>query len=143
MGYKPITPEQYEEGRRIGRERLANALRAESVRYDPVSDSVVIGLSDTLTFGVKRSAIHEWADIPAEEFNKVRLSAVRDAIALGDYHVHINIAGLLSEALPNAFLRVAFAKRGGAAKSPEKAAAARANGALGGRPRKVPVGMDR
>ena len=42
--------------------------------------------------------------------------------------------------LPDALLRAEFARRGGKVTSPRKAAAARANGAKGGAPRKSGTG---
>jgi hypothetical protein len=49
--------------------------------------------------------------------------------------MHVPVADLL----PASVLATAFAKRGGRARSPAKSAAARANGAKGGRPRKQPA----
>lgn len=141
MAYKRITEKQYDEALEAGRQRLSHALCAEAVRYDRDADAIQIALTDTTTISVKRTAIPEWASLSPDAMGEVRLSAVGDAIAVEGYDVQVGITGLLKGILPEIFFRVAFAQRGGAATSPAKAKAARANGTLGGRPKKVAVAV--
>ena len=137
MGYKSITDEQYEAGRAAGRVRLSSALRAESVRFDSDSQTVVIRLSDKVSVGVSKATFTEWDTLSDDEMRDIRLSAVRDALAVGTHDVQVSIEGLLRDVMPEPLLNRAFAQRGGAATSPAKALAARVNGARGGRPKKA------
>ncbi len=141
MGYKPITEEEYQKGIEAGSNRLMWSLRAESVRYDRVTDKIVVVVSEDLAFEVPRAAISEWQDLTPEEMGGIRLSAVRDALAVGSHDVQVSVGGLLRDRLPEGFFNQAFAQRGGTVRSEAKANAARANGALGGRPRKAAITM--
>lgn len=141
MAYKPVTPQQYDSALKDGGERLSRIIQADGVRYDRDHDVVVIKLSDKASVEVERAAIPEWSSLSMDDMQEIRLSAVRDAIAVGSYDVHVSIEGLLRDVLPVAFLSRAFAQRGGTATSDAKAAAVRSNGARGGRPRKIAVGM--
>jgi hypothetical protein len=137
MAYQPITEAQIEVARAAGRQRRAQALHAEAVRYDPEGATVEIKLSDALMVRVSRTVLAEWADLPGEAWPRLRLSAERDALAVGDHDVQISIEGLLRAVLPDGFIRRALAHRGGKATSQAKTAAARVNGTAGGRPRKL------
>lgn len=140
MGYKAITQKQYDHALAAGRKRLSRALRAESVRYDSGNGVVEIKLSNAVTVAVARSAITEWAQVPEKEMHEVRLSPLREAIAVPTHDVEIGVEGLLRDILPDDLFRRAFAHRGGSTKSQAKAEAARANGALGGRRKVVAAG---
>jgi hypothetical protein len=136
MGFRPVTEDEHEAGLALGRERLARAVVAEGVRYDPAADSITLALV-ACEVTVPRAGIGEFAGLSAEDMARVRLSAVGDAVTAGLGDVHVDLAGLLADVLPDAAVDRAFARRGGKATSPAKAEAARANGSKGGRPRRL------
>lgn len=99
MGFTPITETAYEAGRKRGQDRLANAVRALAVHYDPGRDFVTIQLSETASLTIARSALTEWADLPSRDLQSVRLSAARDAVMVEGYDVQIGLSGLLRDVL--------------------------------------------
>ncbi|MFM2043596.1 MAG: hypothetical protein RLY86_2172 [Pseudomonadota bacterium] len=140
MPFKPITDDAYAQAVAEAERQGGRGLRAEQVRYDRGRDAVEVQLSPRFTFAVPRSLLTEWDDATADAFEGVRLSALGDALILGDHDVYISVLGLLESAVGGTVLNEMFGRRGGRARSPAKARAARANGALGGRPRKVAGG---
>jgi hypothetical protein len=115
------------------RERTATKIRA--VRYDPDHDVVVVDLSTGATLTVRRLAIPGFA----------RTKALADiAIAPGNEGLWSEAADdgvlleqLLVAAAGAATLGTIGARINAAKKSPARAAASRANGTKGGRPRKT------
>ena len=89
------------------------------------------------SLGIPRCKISELAGLPPQDLADIRLSAIGDAITVGSCDVQIDLAGLIADIMPQTVVEKAFAKRGGRATSPTKANASRANGAKGGRPRKI------
>ena len=108
--------------------------RALSARYDPASGRVVVELTNGCSFAFPARAVQG-----LEEASDAQLA---DVETLGDgYGLHwealdvdISVPGVLAGLFGT---RAYMARRAGEAKSPAKAAAARANGARGGRPRRA------
>lgn len=78
--------------------------------------------------------------IPEVQGNSSELQEVRifgDAVEWPALDVHLNLAGLVVDALGVETVRREIAKRNGARSSAAKAAAVRENGKKGGRPRKA------
>ena len=136
MAFKPITEEQYANGADIGRHRLEAATIAQSVSYDTTGDRIMLEIKDC-SIGIPRWKISELAGLSPQDLANIRLSAIGDAITVGSRDVQIDLAGLIADIMPQTVVEKAFAKRGGRATSPTKANASRANGAKGGRPRKI------
>ena len=139
MAYRPISKEQYDAAVSAAEKRSSRVFAAQAVSYNPASDQVEIALTDTLTAAVARLALTEWQDVPKQQFETIRLSAIGDALALGSHDVQIDLLGLMIEEIPDVVVATAMAKRAGSRTSEAKAVAARANGALGGRPKKTVV----
>jgi hypothetical protein len=136
MPFEPITDEAYETGIARGHERLARATIARSIRYDAETDRIELSL-DAMTISILRKAVREFEPLSAEEMAGLRLSAIGDAMAVAVYDVHVDIAGLLADLLPEGVIAKAFGKRGGMTVSEAKSRASRANGTKGGRPRRL------
>ncbi len=136
MAFRQITTEQYEAAIAAAEAQGSRGVQVEAVNYDSDRDAITIQLSNVVSIEIMRSAVTEWADLPATDMQAIRLSAARDALAAGSSDVHVDIAGLLIDVIPDQLFRKAFARRGGQTTSDAKATAARANGARGGRPRK-------
>ena len=121
-------------------ERIADLTepRARSVAYDPATGRIVVELKLVSAFAFPPDLFPELAGQSPEELAKVYTTASGDGIYWDDLDVGIETAGILVRILGDALLR-SFASKGGSARSERKAAAARANGRKGGRPRKKRV----
>lgn len=104
-------------------------------RYDGRRDAVNLTFRCDATIVIPRRLIR-WFD----GASKADLRAIKvftyDGIECKPIDMHIFVPGLIEEVFGTRFLAAAMGRRGGQRRSRLKAAAARANGALGGRPRK-------
>ena len=105
--------------------------------YDRAADQVVIGLRSGAVVAVPRSALKELKRATNAQLDRVEL--VGDGLRWDDLDVDVSVPGLLTEVLGPSFVAQAAGRIGGSARTEAKAAAARANGAKGGRPRKKRV----
>jgi hypothetical protein len=117
-------------------ERVADASepRARDAYFDRATGRIVVELKQGGSFAFPPTMYPELASLSAAQLSAVRPFASGEALEWEEPDVHIAVAGVLVKMLGPAMLR-AFAQRGGSATSERKAAAARANGARGGRPR--------
>jgi hypothetical protein len=120
-----------------GRALTATGARAVAARHDPSSGRVAVELVNGCTFLFPTRLVEGLAGAPDD--------ALADVIVEGqgfnlhwpaldtDLHVPALVAGVFGT---KAWMRSALAREAGRTSSPAKAAAARANGLKGGRPRK-------
>lgn len=111
--------------------------RAREAYYDAGTGRIVVELKLGGAFAFPVQLYPELAGRSPEQLAAVQPAFGGEALEWEDIDVHIGVAGVLVRMLGPALPR-AFAQRGGASTSDRKAAAARANGARGGRPRKQP-----
>jgi hypothetical protein len=107
--------------------------RAAAVRYDPVARQVVISLTNGCTFSFPPHLVQDLENATDEDLAAVESLGAGYGLHWEALDVDISVPGLLNGLFGTAAY---MARRAGAATSPAKAAAARANGAKGGRPRK-------
>jgi hypothetical protein len=112
--------------------------RAREAYYDPATGRLVVELKLGGSFAFPPAMYPQLEGRSAAQLGQVQPSLSGDALEWDDLDVHIAVAGILVRMLGPAMLR-AFGQRGGSSTSERKAAAARANGARGGRPRKQPL----
>ncbi len=119
------------------RERKARAsgTRATRVHYDALTRRVSLELTNGCSFAFPVSTIPALRRVSAESLRLVRLDASGIAIHWPALDVDLSVPGLLLSAIDVPARRRELARLAGATTSPAKAAAARANGAKGGRPR--------
>lgn len=109
--------------------------RAREAYYDAATGRIVVELKLGGAFAFPPEMYPELAGRSPAELGKVQPAVGGEGLEWEDLDVHIGVAGVLVRMLGPALPR-AFAQKGGSSTSERKAAAARANGARGGRPRK-------
>ena len=112
-------------------------LRAISASYDRRTERVLMELTNGYLFGFPIAAMPALADASPEQVEGVQLSPGGSGLHWEALDVDLSVPGLLLSSLGRSQQLRELARLAGQATSPAKAAAARANGAKGGRPRKV------
>nr|WP_206026954.1 DUF2442 domain-containing protein [Jiella endophytica] len=108
----------------------------KTVQYDRASGRIVVEFTNGSAFMVPARALEDLEDAADEDLAEVEL--------LGSYGLHweklnvdFTIPGLMAGIFGTAGFMREVQSKGGRSQSPAKAAAARANGRKGGRPRKT------
>jgi hypothetical protein len=113
----------------------ATGLRVQRARYDADSGKVVIDLKGGYTFAVPRSALlGTLGEAAPSELRRLRIEGGGSVLYWPRLDEGFDVAELLGRLLGPRGAAGALGRRGGASRSPVKAAAARANGRRGGRP---------
>jgi len=128
-----LSDEEIETAERKGREISAGQPHAVAVRYDLTSDRVIVDLSNGATFAFPPRLVQGLAGAKAAALAEVELLGRGFGLHWEQLDVDISVQGLLAGVFGT---RSYMAGVAGRAKSAAKAAAARSNGAKGGRPRK-------
>jgi hypothetical protein len=108
--------------------------RAASVRYDRQSDPVIVDLTNGSTFAFPPRLAAGLETATPDQLSQVEILGSGFGLHWEAPDVDFSVPGLLAGIFGT---RVYMARRAELATSPSKAAAARANGAKGGRPRKA------
>jgi hypothetical protein len=118
-------------------ERIADLTepRARETYYDAATGRIVVELKLGGAFAFLPELYRELDGYSPEQLSAVQPAFGGEALEWEELDVHIGVAGVLVRMLGPAMPR-AFAQKGGSSTTERKAAAARANGARGGRPRK-------
>ena len=111
-------------------------LRASSVWYDHASGYLMMVLTNDRLFGVPARAIPHLKGLPPAQLGRVTLSPSGGGLHWDDLDLHLDVPGLLLDALGRSELAREWARAAGRVKTPARAKASRANGVKGGRPRK-------
>ena len=116
-----------------GRESLKAEPRAATVRYYARMDRVVVELTNGCTFAFPPRLAQGLETATADQLSEVEVLGLGYGLHWEGLDVDLSLPGLMAGLFGT---RRFMAARAGRATSPAKAAAARANGAKGGRPRK-------
>lgn len=120
-----------------GRELLETEPRATAARYDAKSGRVVVDLSNGATYAFPASLGQGLENATPEQLAEVEILGSGFGLHWECLDVDLSISGLLAGRFGTRAWMSELARRAGSVTSPAKAAAARANGAKGGRPRKA------
>ena len=116
-----------------GRTARRQEMRAEAVRYDRQVGRVIVELANGCTFAFPPCLAQGLEAATEDQLAQVELLGAGSGLHWEALDVDLSIPGLLAGLFGT---RAYMARHAGQATSPAKAAAARANGARGGRPRK-------
>lgn len=128
---------QVEAAEARGRAMLESEPRAAAVRYDRESGRIVVDLTNGCTFAFPARRVEELEHASDDEIASVEISAAGFGLHWEARDADLSLAGLMSGSFGTKAWMRELARRAGRATSPAKAAAARVNGAKGGRPRKA------
>ncbi|KKB11429.1 hypothetical protein VE25_12720 [Devosia geojensis] len=116
-----------------GKAAAQNEPRAASVRYDRTSARVVVELTNGATFAFPPKLVEGLGEASDDQLAAVEILGAGYGLHWDELDIDISVPGLMAGIFGT---RAYMARRAGQVRSPAKAAAARANGAKGGRPRK-------
>ncbi len=120
-----------------GRKSEEREQRAKSARYDASTGRVVLELKHGCFFEFPARYVQGLSEATDEQLAQVRLLGSRGyTLEWEELDVHLAVPGIISGIFGSKAWMAELGRAGGRAKTPAKAAAARANGAKGGRPRK-------
>lgn len=127
------TEQKLAQAERRGREILATQPLALSARYDRAGGHIAIELTNGCTLTVPATLIQGLEGASPDQLASVEILGAGYGLQWPELDVQVTVPGLAAGLFGT---RRHMASLGGRASSPAKAAAARANGARGGRPRK-------
>ena len=129
-----LTQEEFDRATERGRIADLTEPRAKSARYDRRAGRIVVNLTNGATFAFPARLIQGLEDASSDDIARVEVLGRGYGLHWEKQDIDISIPGLMAGIFGT---RAHMARLAGQAKSPAKAAAARANGAKGGRPRKL------
>ena len=120
-----------------GRRRALSEPRAARVRYDRRSGRVLVDLTNGCSFVFPARSLQGLARAGDAELADIEILGAGHGLHWPALDADFTVPGLLMGLFgTRAWMASELARRAGRAKSPAKAAAARANGRKGGRPRR-------
>lgn len=135
-----VTDDAFERATNRGAARRAKQPLAKAARYDRASGKVVVELSNGVDLSFPASAAQGLAGASASDLSKIEIVGAGTGIHFprldADLYVPALFEGMLGS---RRWMAARLGAKGGSASSLEKQRAARANGKLGGRPKKQRV----
>jgi len=117
---------------------VARMPTATAARYDRRIHRLVIDLSSGISISFRPQDAQGFEQAKPEQLTKIEISPSGLGLHFPDIDADIYVPGLLEGFLGSRHWAAArLGKAGGSATSPAKTAAVRANGKLGGRPKKI------
>lgn len=129
-----ISQAEYDAAIERGRRFRETTPRAVAARYDAASGRIVVDLTNGATFAFFPQQLQGMEHGTPDQFAEVELGGDGYGLHWESLDADFTVPGLLNGVFGTAKW---LAQRAGQSTSPAKAAAARANGAKGGRPRKT------
>ena len=136
-----LTDAEFEAAEARGRKMLETEPRAVAARYERATGRVVVDLVNGCTYAFPAQLVQDLQGASHDDLANIQVDGLGfdlHWLALDtDLYVPALVAGIFGT---RDWMTKELARRAGQAKSPAKAAAARANGLKGGRPRKAANG---
>lgn len=132
-----ITEKEIAAANARGREMLRSVPHAVAARYDVERGRVVVELSNGVELAFRPSDAQGLDQATAEDLAEIVIEARGFGLHFPRLDADLYVPGLLAGQLGSkAWMAARLGREGGKARTPAKQAAARANGRLGGRPRR-------
>jgi hypothetical protein len=129
--------DEFEAARRRGERRRASEPYAIDVRYDRRQRRIVVQLNNGLQVVFGPRMIEDLEDAKPRDLQQIEITPSGFGLHFPRIDADVYLPGLLAGQFGSRrWMAAQLGQRGGSSRSAAKAAAARANGKLGGRPRK-------
>jgi hypothetical protein len=133
-----LTDAEFEAAETRGRKMLETEPRASSARYDCKSGRVVIDLVNGCTYAFPAPLVQDLQGASDDDLANIKVEGLGFDLHWPALEVDLYVPALVAGIFGTRdWMTKELARRAGQVKSPAKAAAARANGSKGGRPRKA------
>lgn len=131
-----VDRDRFKAARARGEARAQDASALVDAHYDRKSDAVVLVFRGGGSMMIPRQAIPGLERQRASVLEAMTVSPAGDALLWPAIDADVYVPGLVERAFGNRLFAAAAGRRGGQRRTKAKMAAARRNGAKGGRPRK-------
>ena len=132
-----LTAKDFEAAKARGEERMSGP-RAESAWYDAGRNRVILRLTTGVEIGLDPQQVEGLQDASPEDLQPVEVQEFGLGIYFPKVDADLYVPALLEGILGSKrWMAARLGASGGRSRSPEKGAAARANGRRGGRPRRT------
>jgi hypothetical protein len=128
--------ERFQAARARGEARAQDASALVDARYDRTTDAVILTFRGGGSMSIPRLVIPGLERQPASVLTAMTLSPAGDALLWPSIDADVYVPGLVERAFGTRLFAAAAGRRGGTKRTKAKVAAAKRNGAKGGRPRK-------
>lgn len=126
-----------QEATAAGKALVSDGSIARSARYDAAKAELHVALANGASIAIPVHLIEGLRDAPSSARGDVRIEGIGYGLHWPDLDLDLSVPGLLSDVFgTRRWLDASRARTAGRTRSPAKSAAARSNGAKGGRPRK-------
>jgi hypothetical protein len=128
--------DRFKAARARGKAHAQDASALVDARFDRASDAVFLFFRSGASMTIPRGVIPGLKEQPASALEAMALSPAGDALLWPALDADVYVPGLVERVFGNRLFAAASGRRGGQRRTKAKVAAARRNGAKGGRPRK-------
>ncbi len=133
---EPTNRDRFQAARARGKARAQDASALVGAHYDPAADAVLLTFRGGGSMTIPRRVIPGLEGHAASALEAMTVSPAGDALLWPALDADVYVPGLVERAFGNKLFAAAAGRRGGQRRTKAKMAAARRNGAKGGRPRK-------
>lgn len=127
---------QFAAAKQRGQAALAKGVHATAARYDKGTKRIIVELANGTTLMIPAQLIQGLQNATATALSEIEILGVGSGLYWPQLDADIGVAGLLQGIFGSSAWMTELGRAGGTVTSAHKQAAARANGQLGGRPRK-------
>ncbi len=128
-----------EVGKRSVHREVQKPRHAVAARFDTLTHRIVIELDNGADFSFPPNLAQGLGNSSDEDLQLIKISPLGTGLHWPRLDADLTVDGLLAGVFGSRYWMRKLAAKAGATKSPAKSAAARANGSLGGRPRKTAI----